>query len=70
MAAGAPDYSQRLLAITEPDSELPLDEAVVCPLRAGGATVHSYGTPHFTGGNTSRDRRRRAYIFSFRRPLA
>jgi len=61
-------YSQRLQAITEPERELPLREAVACPLDAGGATVHSDGTSHFTDGNLSADRRRRAYIFSFRRP--
>lgn len=65
IAGGAIDYSQRLLAIREPESALDLSTAVACPLKAGGATVHNYGTPHFTSGNTTTDRRRRAYIFNF-----
>ncbi|MCM8729360.1 phytanoyl-CoA dioxygenase family protein [Hephaestia sp. GCM10023244] len=66
VVAGEVDYSQRLLAIVDPDA-LPRDTAVACPLRAGGATVHSYGTPHYTGPNRSADRPRRAYILNFRR---
>jgi len=70
VASGEPDYSQRLLAIREPDAALELERAVACPLRAGGATVHNYGTPHFTSGNRTPDRPRRAYIFNFSsRPL-
>ena len=70
VAAGEADYSQRLLAIEEPDAALELETAVACPLRAGGATVHNYGTPHFTSGNRTADRPRRAYIFNFSsRPL-
>lgn len=65
VASGPADYSQRLLAIRDPEKVLPLDTAVACPLKAGGATVHNYGTPHFTTGNTTTDRRRRAYIFNF-----
>ena len=65
IAGGEADYSQRLLAIRDPDNVLPLDQAVACPLKAGGATVHGYGTPHFTSGNRTADRRRRAYIFNF-----
>lgn len=65
IAGGDPDYSQRLLAIRDPDRVLDLDAAVACPLKAGGATVHNYGTPHFTSGNTTTDRPRRAYIFNF-----
>jgi hypothetical protein len=38
--------------------------AVVCPLKAGGATVHFSRTVHFTGANT-RQVPRRAYIMSF-----
>jgi hypothetical protein len=65
VAAGEDDYSQRLLAIRDPHAALDLSSAVACPLNAGGATVHSYGTPHYTGGNRSVDRPRRAYIFNF-----
>ncbi|HEY1709545.1 MAG TPA: phytanoyl-CoA dioxygenase family protein [Rhizomicrobium sp.] len=65
VAGGPADYSQRLLAIRDPEAVLPLETAVACPLKAGGATVHNYGTPHFTSGNTTTDRRRRAYIFNF-----
>jgi hypothetical protein len=68
VAAGDPDYSQRLLAIRDPEEVLDLATAVPCPLKAGGATVHSYGTPHFTPGNRTSDRPRRAYIFSFANP--
>jgi hypothetical protein len=65
VAGGEPTYSQRLLAIKNPASELDLSRAIACPLRAGGATVHGYGTPHFTPGNRTKDRPRRAYIFNF-----
>ena len=63
--AGEADYSQRLLAIRDPEVVLDLDGAVACPMSAGGATIHNYGTPHFTPGNRTTDRPRRAYIFNF-----
>ena len=70
IAGGDADYTQRLLAIRDAESVLDLDLAVACPLEAGGATVHNYGTPHFTPGNRTADRPRRAYIFNFaNRPL-
>lgn len=70
VAGGEPGYSQRLLAIRDAERVLALDTVVACPLKAGGATVHNYGTPHFTSGNRTENRRRRAYIFNFasRRP--
>jgi len=68
VASGEPDYSQRLLAIRDPQSQLDLRAAVACPLPAGGATVHTYGTPHYTSGNRTPDRPRRAYIFNFSTP--
>ncbi|MGH8235638.1 MAG: phytanoyl-CoA dioxygenase family protein [Steroidobacteraceae bacterium] len=68
IAGGEPDYTQRLLAIRDAESVLDLDKAVACPLLAGGATVHNYGTPHFTPGNRTTDRPRRAYIFNFASP--
>lgn len=43
--------------------------AVVCPLRAGGATVHAGRTLHFAGPNRS-DHPRRAVVFAFARPAA
>lgn len=71
IAGGEADYSQRLLAIENPEEVLALDTVVACPLKAGGATVHNYGTPHYTSGNHTTDRPRRAYIFNFSsRPLA
>lgn len=68
VAAGEDDYSQRLLAIVDPERALDLSKAVACPMRAGGATAHNYGTPHFTPGNRTADRARRAYIFNFATP--
>lgn len=68
VAGGEDDYSQRLLAIRQPEIELDLATAVACPVPAGGATVHNYGTPHFTPGNRTADRPRRAYIFNFASP--
>ena len=61
VAGGDPSDEGRLLAMV--DAELPAaGEVVAVPLRAGGATVHAYGTPHYTGPNTTDDRNRRAYI--------
>jgi hypothetical protein len=68
VASGEADHSQRLLAIRHPERALDLSRTVACPLKAGGATVHNYGTPHFTPGNLSKDRPRRAYIFNWARP--
>ena len=41
--------------------------AVVCPLPAGGCTVHHNRTMHYAGPNTS-DQPRRAYILGFGMP--
>ncbi len=68
IAGGEADYTQRLLAIRDPEEVLDLDTAVSCPLKKGGATVHNYGTPHYTTGNRTTDRERRAYIFNFASP--
>jgi hypothetical protein len=68
IAGGEADYSQRLLAIRDPEEVLDLETAVACPLKKGGATVHNYGTPHYTTGNRTADRERRAYIFNFASP--
>lgn len=64
VAAGAPDDPGRLLALSDPASQLDMTRVVAAPLRAGGATMHSYGTPHYTPPNRSTDRPRRAYIFN------
>lgn len=56
---------QHLLAIRHPERALNLSLAIACPLKAGGATVHTHGTPHFTPGNSTSDRPRRAYVFKF-----
>jgi len=63
VAFGEPDDSARLLAIEDP-TDLPLGSGVAAPLQAGGATVHSYATPHYTPPNRSLARPRRAYIFN------
>lgn len=65
VAGGEPMDSGRLLAIVAPDRALDLGKAVACPLKAGGATAHDLGTPHFTSGNRTTDRPRRAFIFNF-----
>ncbi len=67
VAGGEPEDSGRLLALVNPEQTLDLRTAVVCPLPAGGATVHSFGTPHYASGNRSLDRPRRAFIFNFAR---
>lgn len=61
VAAGDPQDDGRLLALATCDGV----GAVSCPLPAGACTVHVEGTPHMAGGNRTRDRRRRAYIFNF-----
>jgi ectoine hydroxylase-related dioxygenase (phytanoyl-CoA dioxygenase family) len=48
-----------------PDTALDFSTVVACPLRAGDATAHGPNTPHFTTGNRSADRPRRAYIITF-----
>ena len=40
-------------------------EGVACPVAAGGCTVHTGRTLHYTGGNTTRQPRR-AYIVNCR----
>lgn len=65
VAGGDPMDSGRLLAIEDPDRVLDLSKVVACPLKAGGATAHDLGTPHFTSGNRTSDRPRRAFIFNF-----
>jgi hypothetical protein len=64
VAAGPADSDDRLLALVDPVHQIDLDTAVVAEIPAGGATLHSPGTPHYTGPNRSVDRPRRAYIFN------
>ncbi|HEY3143319.1 MAG TPA: phytanoyl-CoA dioxygenase family protein [Acidimicrobiales bacterium] len=64
VASGDPDDRARLLALVDPESQVDLARAVAAPLRPGGCTLHSYGTPHYTPPNRSLDRPRRAYIFN------
>jgi len=64
VASGDPDDNGRLLAIVDPESQVDLSNKVVAEIPAGGATMHSFGTVHFTGRNQSRDRQRRSYIFN------
>lgn len=68
VASGDPEDDGRLLEIVDPELQLALDRAVACPLGAGGCTLHSYGTPHYTPPNRSVDRPRRAYIFNVATP--
>ena len=68
VAAGDPEDDGRLLAITDPERNLELSTVVAAPLRAGGCTMHTQGTPHFTPSNRSKDRPRRAYIFNVATP--
>ncbi len=70
VSAGDPDDDGRLLAMTDPDRDLDLSAKIACPLKAGGATVHGYATPHYTGPNRSPTRGRPAFIFSFANPDA
>jgi hypothetical protein len=63
VVSGHPDDDGRLLGVDDPD-ELGAGDAVACGLRAGGATIHTVMTPHYTGPNTTVDRPRRAYIFN------
>lgn len=67
VAAGSPDSPDRLLALVDPGHQVDLGSAVVAEIPAGGATLHSPGTPHYTGPNRSADRPRRAYIFNIGR---
>jgi ectoine hydroxylase-related dioxygenase (phytanoyl-CoA dioxygenase family) len=66
--AGDPGEASRLLELADPYGQVDLQRAVTVPLPAGGATMHSYGTPHFAGPNRSADRPRRAYIVNFANP--
>jgi ectoine hydroxylase-related dioxygenase (phytanoyl-CoA dioxygenase family) len=47
--------------------EMMAQQAVPCPLPAGGATIHHSRTLHYTGPNQS-DQPRRAYILAFGTP--
>jgi ectoine hydroxylase-related dioxygenase (phytanoyl-CoA dioxygenase family) len=62
VAGGDPTDPGRLLAFKP--SEEDTKNVVACPLKKGGCTIHFDGTPHFTTGNVTKDRNRRAYIFN------
>lgn len=57
------------LEIVPRTPEVDLNNAVACPLPAGGATLHKSRTLHYAGPNNS-DRPRRAYILGFGNPPA
>jgi ectoine hydroxylase-related dioxygenase (phytanoyl-CoA dioxygenase family) len=59
------DPAGRCLRIKDERSVIDLSKAVCCPLSAGDATAHGPNTPHFTPGNLSKKRPRRAYILTF-----
>lgn len=62
----------RVIGLEVDNPESHSSGAVACPLPAGGATIHSSRTLHYTGANRS-DGPRRAYILAFggpRRPRA
>jgi hypothetical protein len=64
VASGDPLDDSRLLELAHPDRDLSDAPRVACPIRAGGATAHTLGTPHYTPSNESTTRPRRAYIFN------
>lgn len=66
VVAGDPYDNERLLAIADLESQVDLSRAVAAPLAAGGCTIHGDCTPHYTPGNRSTDRPRRAYVFHMR----
>ncbi len=68
VASGEPAEDSRLLELVAPESQLDLEGAIACPLPAGGCTLHTYGTPHYTPPNRSAHRPRRAYIFNVATP--
>ena len=51
----------------EMDEPPPQQQAVACPVPAGGCTIHHNRTMHYAGANTS-DEPRRAYILGFGTP--
>lgn len=64
VVGGSDEDPSRLLAIDDVDSHIDAQAIVAARLAAGGATIHDYGTPHFTPPNRTTDRPRRAYIFN------
>jgi len=54
-----------MLRIKGVQTAIDVSAAIRCPLQAGDATAHGPNTPHFTPGNRSRTRPRRAYIITF-----
>ncbi len=64
LAHRSPADDRRVMAL-ECTGEFERAQAVLCPLPAGGATVHHSRTLHHAGANTS-GTPRRAYILAFR----
>jgi ectoine hydroxylase-related dioxygenase (phytanoyl-CoA dioxygenase family) len=64
VASGDPNDDARLLELVDAERQVDLSRAVAAPLRAGGATLHSYGTPHSTPPNRTQGHPRRAFIFN------
>lgn len=64
VASGKPSDDGRLLALRSPEDQLDLNTVIAAPIAAGGCTIHSYGTPHYTPPNQSATRPRPAYIFN------
>lgn len=62
--ASGRDYDPARLLELADLGDVDLRDTVACPLKAGGATLHRDGTPHYTSPNRSADRLRRAYIFN------
>lgn len=65
--SGEPMAGDRLLAIVDAEHRLPLESAVKCPLRAGSASIHGYGTPHYTAPNRSGSGRK-SLVLSYNHP--
>ena len=57
----------RVIGLEADDAEVHAKGAVACPIPAGGATIHSSRTLHYTSPNHS-DGPRRAYILMFGAP--
>jgi hypothetical protein len=70
VAAGDPNDPGRLLEIDDAERHLDLSQRVVAALPAGGVTMHTSCTPHYTGPNSTTDRPRRAYAFTLATTMA
>jgi ectoine hydroxylase-related dioxygenase (phytanoyl-CoA dioxygenase family) len=64
VVSGDPASEGRLIGMPDPANQLDLSTVVPCEIPAGGCTLHTAGTPHYTPPNRSSNRPRRAYIFN------